>query len=216
MSKHAIILYYEGLTPPEPVVAKLANHISVSCNAELQSIVVKHYDEDAIVKAIGNDAVRKIVFDKEDASKVLDPMIRIKVGPSPNREKAVKYIKDVLNVSTKEAMRMVDLQVIDIPNKCNVYDFVSGLNSVGTVITDTDETFATAQAGYFVNTKYGDDITQLVKDYALALYHTHVNAADEQEAALVNSVEILQKNGPIAQHIVSAPLLGAIACLMNP
>jgi hypothetical protein len=214
MSKHAIILYYEGLTPSEPLVTHLAECISAACDAELKSIVAKHYDEEDIVKAVGNDAIRKIVFDKKDA-KTLDTTIHIKVGPSPNRAKAVKYIKDVLNVSTKEAMRMVDLQVIDIPNKCNVYDFVSGLNNVGTVITDTDETFATAQAGYFVNTKYGDDITQLVKDYALALYHTHVNAADEQEAALVNSVEILQKNGPIAQHIVSAPLLGAIACLMN-
>ena len=216
MSKHVIALYYEGLNPTESFIASLANNISVACSTELQPVVVKHYDEDAIIKAVGNDAIRKIVFDKENEKQQEVGMVKICFNSGPNKLQVVKLIKETFHMPLKDAKDAVDNGIVTVPLTTNDYQFVRDLCACGGCIADGgDERYAVAQAAVFINGKYPGSMQaeNLVKDFAMARYHDSVNAADDIEKALLNTVRIVKERPHIAQQWINSDLVKTITML---
>ena len=215
MSRHVIALYYEGINPTESFIASLANNISVACSAELQSIVVKHYDEDAIIKAVGNDAIRKIVFDEKNEQQKVGT-VKVCFNPGPRKLQVVKFIKETFGYDIKTAKDIVDEGVITLALTTDAYRFVRDLSAIGGCIAaGGDVHYAVAQAAVFINGKYPGNLQteNFVKDFAMAKYHDTVNAADDIEKALLSTVQIVKEHPHIAQQWVNSDLVEAITML---
>lgn len=217
MSKNSIILYYDGMTPSQSLISHLADHISEACNAELQSIVVKHYDEDAIVEAVGNDAIRKIVFNKENDQQQEVETVKVCFNHGPAKLQVVKLIKETFHIPLKDAKDAVDNGIIMVPRTTDAYQFVRDLSASGGCIIDGgDEHYAVAQAAIFINGKYPGSLQareNLVKDFAMARYHDIVNATDDIEKALLNAVQIVKEHPDLAQQWINYDLMKTITML---
>ena len=189
MSKHAIILYYEGTNPPQALISHIVEHVIGACDAEANSIVVKHYDEDSIVKAVGDDAIRRIVGELKEEYKRPTVKIHIQEG---KKTAVVKFVKDLFGISLPRAKEMVDKCILEIPACINTQSLITGLYTSGATICKGSD-YAVEQASFFIKKTYGDPLT-LVRAYAVAGYHNRVNAADEEELALLNAIDILCDN----------------------
>ena len=189
MSKHVIVLYYEGLNPPQALISHIVEHVIGACSAEANSFVVKHYDEDSIVKAVGDDAIRNIIKETKEEHKRKTVKIHIQDG---KKTTVVKFVKDLFGISLPRAKEMIDKCVLEIPACINLQSLITGLCDSGATICKGSD-YAIEQAAYFIKKMYGDPL-ELVRAYAVAGYHGKVNAADEEEMALLNAIDILYEN----------------------
>ena len=192
MSKNAIVIYYDGCEPSRSSVREIAQHIVDTCAASEDSMVVKHYDEESIVKITSEDAIRKIVFDKENEQQQEMGTVKVCFNPGSARLQVVKFIKETFN------------------------QFVRDLSANGGCIIDGgDEDYAVAQAAVFINGKYPGNLQaeNLVKDFAMARYHDSVNAADDIEGALLNAVQIVKEHPRTAQQWINSDLVKTITML---
>ena len=219
MSRNAIVLFYTGEKPGTSDIERLADILQTYCYADLTSLTVKHYDEDSIRKTIGEDAIRKIVFEaKESYEQPKGRSIKIDFTGT-NKVKVGKFIKDTLHTDLRTAKSMIDNNVVIVPNEFDsgfdVYEFTKGLVDNGATITDTDGAFAVSQAVYFIIRKGYIKIDVLVKDHAIALYHSRVNCADENEKALINAMSIITENYDIAKYLLTKDVIDTIVMLTN-
>lgn len=216
MSKHAIILYYEGLNPPQTFISHVMEHVEGACVAERSSIIVKHYEEEDIIRATGEDAIRKIVFDKENKQQQDVGTVKVCFNSGPNKLQVIKFIKNAFGYGLKKAKDIVDEGIIIVPRTTNVYKFVRDLSVTGGCIIDgSDEQYAVAQAAVFINSKY-PDITQtenLIKDFAMAKYHDTANTTDDLEKALLNTVQIVKEHPYVAQQWIDPDVVKTIIML---
>lgn len=216
MSKNAIVIYYDGCEPSRSSVREIAQHIVDTCAASEDSMVVKHYDEESIVKITSEDAIRKIVFDKENEQQQEMGTVKVCFNPGSARLQVVKFIKETFNLSLKDAKDAVDKGIVMIPLTTNAYQFVRDLSANGGCIIDGgDEDYAVAQAAVFINGKYPGNLQaeNLVKDFAMARYHDSVNAADDIEGALLNAVQIVKEHPRTAQQWINSDLVKTITML---
>lgn len=216
MSKNAIIIYYDGRVPTRSLIAELAGHVVNTCAASEDSMVVKHYDEEAIINITSEDALRKIVFGKENEQQQEVGTVKVCFSPGPAKLQVVKFIKETFNLSLKDAKYAVDEGIVMIPLTTNAYQFVRDLSANGGCIIDgSDEHYAVAQAAVFINGKYPGNMQaeNLVKDFAMARYHDSVNAADDIEKALLNTVRIVKEHPHIAQQWINSNLVKTITML---
>ena len=216
MSKHAIILYYEGSNPPQALISHVVEHVAGACKAELQSIVVKHYDEDSIINAIGNDAIRKIVFNKEAEQQEEVGTVKVCFSPGPSKLRVIKFIKETFNMPLREVKDAVDTGIIMVPQTTDVYQFVKDLcTNGGCIVNGSDVYYAVAQAAVFINSRYPGimQIENLVKDFAMAKYHDTVNATDDIEKALLNTVQIVKEHPDLIQEWIGSDKVKTITML---
>jgi ribosomal protein L7/L12 len=214
MSRNAIIIYYDGCAPTQQLIEVVAKHIATRCGASEDSVVVKHYDEESIIKATCEDAIRKIVSDKKDEQEVRT--VKVCFNPGPAKLQVVKFIKETFGYGLKEAKDIVDEGVITLALTTDAYKFVRDLSAIGGYIIDGgDEHYAVAQAAIFINNKYPGNLQaeNLVKDFAMARYHASVNAADDIEKALLNTVRIVKERPHIAQQWINSDLVKTITML---
>lgn len=214
MSKNAIIIYYDGCVPTQSVITEVAQYIVNRCGASEDSMVAKHYDEEAIINITSEDAIRKIIFDKKNEQKT--ETVKVCFSPGPSKLQIVKFIKETFKMSLKDAKDAVDEGVVMVPLTTDVYRFVRDLSAGGGCIIDGgDEHYAVAQAAVFINGKYPGNLQaeNLVKDFAMARYHDSVNAADDIEKALLNTVRIVKKHPHIAQQWINSDLVKTITML---
>lgn len=217
MSKNAIVIYYDGSVPTQSVIEKVAQYIFNRCGASEDSMVVKHYDEESIIKITSEDAIRKIVFDKQkDAQQQEVGTVKVCFNPGKSKLQVVKYIKERFGYGLKEAKDIVDEGVITLAITTNAYQFVRDLSAIGGYILEGgDVQYDVAQAAIFVNGKYPGNLQaeNLVKDFAMARYHDSVNAADDIEKALLNTVRIVKEHPHIAQQWINSDLVKTITML---
>lgn len=215
MSKNAIVIFYDGCAPTRSLITELARHVVNTCGASEDSMVAKHYDEEAIINITSEDAIRKIVFDKKDEEQKVGT-VKVCFSPGLHKLQVVKFIKETFGYSLKEAKDIVDEGVITLATTTNTYQFVRDLSANGGCIIDGgDEHYAVAQAAVFINGKYPGNLQaeNLVKDFAMARYHDSVNAADDIEKALLNTVRIVKEHPHIAQQWINSDLVKTITML---
>lgn len=216
MSKNAIVIFYDGCVPTQSVIERIAQHMVDQCDASESSIVVKHYEEEDIIKITSEDAIRKIVFDKKNEQQQEVGTVKVCFSHGPNKLQVVKFIKETFGYGLKEAKDIVDEGVITLAITTNAYQFVRDLSAIGGCIIDgSDEHYAIAQAAVFINGKYPGNLQaeNLVKDFAMARYHDSVNAADDIEKALLNTVRIVKEHPYIAQQWINSDLVKTITML---
>lgn len=216
MSRNAIIIYYDGCAPTQQLIEVVVKHIAARCGVSEDSIVAKHYDEESIIKATCEDAIRKIVFDKEDEPQQEVGTVKVCFNPGPAKLQVVKFIKETFGYGLKEAKDIVDDGVITLALTTDAYKFVRDLSAIGGyIIEGGDEHYAVAQAAVFINSKYPGNLQaeNLVKDFAMARYHDSVNAADDIEKALLNTVRIVKEHSYIAQQWINSDLVKTITML---
>ena len=216
MSRNAIVIYYDGCAPTQQLIEVVVKHIATRCGVSEDYVVVKHYDEESIIKATCEDAIRKIVFDKENEQQQEMGTVKVCFNPGSARLQVVKFIKETFNLSLKDAKDAVDKGIVMIPLTTNAYQFVRDLSANGGLIIDGgDESYVVAQAAVFINGKYPGNLQaeNLVKDFAMARYHDSVNAADDIEGALLNAVQIVKEHPHIAQQWINSDLVKTITML---
>ena len=216
MSKNAIVIYYDGCAPSRSSIREVAQHIVNTCAASEDSMVVKHYDEESIIKITSEDAIRKIVFDKENEQQQEVGTVKVCFSPGPAKLQVVKFIKEAFGLGLKQAKDAVDEGIIMIPLTIDAYKFVRDLSANGGCIIDgSDEHYVVAQVAVFINGKYPGNLQaeNLVKDFAMARYHDSVNAADDIEKALLNTVRIVKEHPHIAQQWINSDLVKTITML---
>lgn len=215
MSKNAIVIFYDGCVPTQSVIERIAQHMVDQCDASESSIVVKHYEEEDIIKITSEDAIRKIVFDKKDEQPKVGT-VKVCFSPGPAKLQIVKFIKETFKLPLKDAKDAVDEGVVMVPLTTDVYRFVRDLSAGGGCIIDGgDDQYAVAQAAVFINGKYPGNLQaeNLVKDFAMARYHDSVNAADDIEKALLNTVRIVKEHPYVAQQWINSDLVKTITML---
>jgi ribosomal protein L7/L12 len=216
MSKNAIVIFYDGCVPPQSLIAHIGQHIVNACSASEDSMVVKHYDEESIINITSEDALRKIVFGKENEQQQEMGTVKVCFSSGQSKLQVVKFIKEKFGYSLKEAKDIVDEGVITLAITTDAYQFVRDLSANGGCIIDGgDEHYAVAQAAVFINGKYPGNLQaeNLVKDFAMARYHDTVNAADDIEKALLNTVRIVKEHPHIAQQWINSDLVKTITML---
>ena len=218
MSKNAIILYYDGVTPPQALITRIVEHVIVACHAKAEYIIVKHYDEDAIAKAVGESAIRKIVSDANELAPTdkEESMVKVLFNVGSSKLQVVKFIKEHFGLSLKTAKEIADNGIITVPESTDVYSFVQGLyNCGGSIAVGCDDNYVMAQAAVFLNDKYPGNlqVEQFVKDFAMASYHDRVNATDEVEDAILGAVGVVKSNPELACKWISESLVKTITLL---
>lgn len=216
MSKNAIVIFYDGCVPSQSLIREVAQHIVNTCSASEDSMVVKHYDEEAIINITSEDALRKIVFGKENEQQQEMGTVKVCFSPGPAKLQVVKFIKETFHLPLKDAKDAVDKGIVMIPLTTNAYQFVRDLSANGGCIIDGgDEHYAVAQAAVFINGKFPGNLQaeNLVKDFAMARYHDSVNAADDIKKALLNAVRIVKEHPHIAQQWINSDLVKTITML---
>ena len=216
MSKNAIVIFYDGCAPSQSLIKHIGQLIVSTCGASEDSMVAKHYDEAAIINITSEDAIRKIVFDKENEQQQEMGTVKVCFNPGSARLQVVKFIRETFNLSLKDAKDVVDKGIVMIPLTTDAYRFVRDLSANGGRIIDGgDESYAVAQAAVFINGKYPGNLQaeNLVKDFAMARYHDSVNAADDIEGALLNTVRIVKEHPHIAQQWINSDLVKTITML---
>lgn len=189
MNKNALVLFYTGNKPSENYLELLANALVAHLGADPDDIIIKHYDEESIANVVADDAIRKAVKEAKDEYK--RPTIKIHVQDG-KKTTVVKFVKELFGVSLQKAKEMVDNHILEIPACINMQSLITGLWTSGATICKGSD-YAMEQAVYFIKKMYGDPLA-LVRAYAVAGYHNRVNAADEEEMALLNAVDILYDN----------------------
>ena len=216
MSKNAIVIYYNGCAPTQTLIAHIAQHIVGACNTSEDSMVVKHYDEESIIKITSEDAIRKIVFDKQKDEQQKVGTVKVCFSPGSSKVQVVKFIKETFGYGLKESKDIVEEGVITLALTADAYKFVRDLSAIGGyIIEGGDEHYIVAQAAVFINGKYPGNLQaeNLVKDFAMARYHDSVNAADDIEKALLNTVRIVKEHPHIAQQWINSDLVKTITML---
>jgi ribosomal protein L7/L12 len=217
MSKNAIVIFYDGCVPPQSLITHIGQLVVSTCGASEDSMVAKHYDEEAIINITSKDALRKIVFGKENEQQQEMGTVKVCFSSGQSKLQVVKFIKEKFGYGLKEAKDIVDEGVITLATTTDAYQFVRDLSANGgCIIEGGDEHYAVAQAAVFINGKYPGSLQareNLVKDFAMARYHDTVNATDSIEEALLNAVQIVKEHPDLAQQWINYDLVKIIAIL---
>lgn len=218
----AIVICYTG-RPIEPeAVSAIQQVITSSCDAMPELITVKAFDEDSIAKALLKKSAEdlKISFaeDHNTENKQQQKVETVKVcfDHGPTKLQVIKFIKETFDVPLKYAKDAVDNGIIMVPRTTDVYQFVRDLYVRGGCIIDGgDEQYTVAQAAVFINSRYPGimQIENLVKDFAMAKYHDTVNATDDTEKALLNTVRIVKEYPDLIRDWIGSDKVKAITML---
>ena len=216
MSRNAIVIYYDGCAPTQQLITHIGKIVVDMCGADKDPVVVKHYEEEDIINITSEGAIRKIVFNKENEQQQEVGTVKVCFSPCPSKLQVVKFMKETFGLDLKQAKDVVNEGIVMIPLTTDAYKFVRDLSANGGCIIDGgDEHYAVAQAAVFINGKYPGNLQaeSLVKDFAMARYHDSVNAADDIEKALLNTVRIVKEHPHIAQQWINSDLVKTITML---
>ena len=212
----AIVICYTGRQIWEVEKVAIEKIISNACDDTQNLITTTQFDETDIAKVLLNASAHdaKIVSTEGKQQKV--ETVKVCFSSGQSKLQVVKFIKEKFGYGLKEAKDIVDEGVITLAMTTDAYQFVRDLSANGGCIIDGgDEHYAVAQAAVFINGKYPGNLQaeNLVKDFAMARYHDSVNAADNIEKALLNTVRIVKEHPHIAQQWINSDLVKTITML---
>lgn len=216
----AIVICYTGRNIEPDAVSAIQEIITSSCGAMPELMTIKAFDEDSIAKALLKKSAEdlKISFTGDHHAKHADTVcITFDLKDCGQRLNLVKYIKEVLDCSLKDAKDMIDCGRIYVPKSWDdpkIYQFIKTICAHEGVATGGMRDVAMIQAAIFLNETYSTkDRVNLVRDFAAATYHSHTNSVDEEERALLAAVELVKNNPTNAVRWMSPELVNVVNSL---
>ena len=181
MKTNAIVFLYMGEEPTQEQIEAVATTVVKSKLCIPEMLEIKHFDSDAVAKLL----VDKSAADELSSDNEKMEVVKVEEIEGHDKLRAVKWLKEILQVPLKTAKDMIDENTIrinlNVPSKRKI-DLLCGLYRYGYVSSNTPQ----YASSIFIRGNYGtDDRAHLITDYMDAREAT---SPTEKQRALINAV----------------------------
>ena len=181
MKINAVVILYMGKEPTQEQIEAIASTAVQSQLCMPEMLEIKHFDSDAVAKLL----VDKSAADKLSSDNEKVEIVKVEELEGHDKLRAVKCLKEVLQVPLKTAKDMIDENTIrinlNVPSEKKI-DLLCGLLKNGYALKNAPQ----YASSIFIRGNYGsDDRAHLITDYMDAREAT---SPTEKQRALINAV----------------------------